>query len=163
VVAASAALHAPPEFTAVPLLALAGAAIGNAVVISPKPGWTEQANLYVAVVAPQGSKKTPALHDAARPVAAMQKRLTARYEAAQAEFDGALAAWEGRPKKERGPRPKPPVYPHVVTTDATVEALAPILAAGKGVALVRDELAGWIGDMNAYRNGRGSDRQHYLS
>jgi hypothetical protein len=51
-----------------------------------------------------------------------------------------------------------------VATDATTEALADLLAANpRGVAYVRDELTGWTRSMDQYKNGRGSDRQFWLS
>src|SRR5262249_48351449 len=74
-----------------------------------------------------------------------------------------LAVWDATKKTERGPKPTPPTFPHVFTTDATVEALAPMLLASKGLALIKDELVGWVRGMDAYRSGRGADRQHYLS
>jgi len=60
-------------------------------------------------------------------------------------------------------KPKPPIFQHVITTDATTEALASMLAGSKGTLLFRDELAGWVKSMDQYRSGRGADRQHFLS
>ena len=48
--------------------------------------------------------------------------------------------------------------------DATVESLAPILMRNpRGVMLIRDELSAWVESANQYKNGRGSDRQFWLS
>src|SRR5205814_10380221 len=49
-------------------------------------------------------------------------------------------------------------------TDATTEALAPMLLNSKGLVLFEDELSGWVRSMDQYRGGgRGADRKHFLS
>lgn len=160
---ASVALSVPPEFVGVPLLVLAGAAIGNAFEIEVKKGWREGPNLYAAIVADPGSGKTPALRIAIRPINAVQDRLTEIYRDEKKRHDAAMAAWESANKSERGEKPVAPVYEHVWTTDPTTEALASMLAHTKGLAFTRDELVGWVLSMDAYRSGKGADRQHYLS
>lgn len=50
------------------------------------------------------------------------------------------------------------------TADVTVERLARLLEANPhGLLQVRDELSAWVKAMNQYRQGRGADRQFYLS
>ena len=49
------------------------------------------------------------------------------------------------------------------TPDATLEALAPMAAGSPGVAMGRDELVSWVKACDAYRAGRGGDRQAWLS
>lgn len=155
---------APPDFIALPLLVAAGAMIGNALELEVKPGWREGTNLYGAYVGDPGSKKTPSSSLAVRPVYRLQKRLNREFDRRYAEYEAELAGWEGRNKKERGPKPKPPEYEHLVTTDATVEALAPMLQKSKGLLLTKDELTGWVRGMDQYKaGGKGSDRAHYLS
>ncbi|MBI4492180.1 MAG: DUF3987 domain-containing protein [Chloroflexi bacterium] len=154
---------APPEFIAVPLLVLAGATVGNAVELELKPGWREGSNLYAAVVAEPGSKKSPALNLAGRPIHRVQGRLAQDWKRQMAEYREDLARWEGQNKAQRGPKPDEPPFYSVLTTDSTSEALAAMLAANKGLALIRDELVGWVRAMDQYRNGRGADRQHFLS
>ena len=68
VVETARALSAAPDFVALPALVAAGVAIGNAVRICMKSGWTEPAALYAAVIAPSGSLKSPALNAATAPV-----------------------------------------------------------------------------------------------
>ena len=85
-------------------------------------------------------------------------------EEEKAAYKVELAAWEGGKKADRGPRPEAPIFRHVVTTDATTEALAPMLLHSKGLLLFKDELTGWVRGMDQYRSGgKGADRQHYLS
>ena len=50
------------------------------------------------------------------------------------------------------------------TSDTTVEKLAELLRDNpRGLLLYRDELSGWIGSMNQYKQGHGADRQFYLT
>jgi len=50
------------------------------------------------------------------------------------------------------------------TADVTVERLAGLLAENpRGLLLLRDELSAWVKSMNQYKQGKGSDRQFYLS
>jgi hypothetical protein len=56
---AAAAIGCPPEFVAVPLLAALSAGIGASRVVELKPGWWESAALYLADVAPPGTKRHP--------------------------------------------------------------------------------------------------------
>jgi hypothetical protein len=164
IVSSAASMLVPPEFVAVPLLVLAGAVIGNAWEIELKGGWKEGPNLYAAVVGDPGAKKTPSLKLAMRAIHEIQQRLSADYRVRKAAYDEEKALWERTPKKERGAPPEPPGYQHVWTADATTEALAGMLSGSKGLALIRDELVGWVKSMDAYRSGgKGADRQNYLS
>jgi hypothetical protein len=161
----AASLAAPPDYIAVPLLVLAGATLGGAMEVEIKPGWREGPNLYAAIIGDPGSKKSPALDQATRPVYRLQRELKRTYDDEYARYETDLAIWEATPKKDRTgtPKPKPPVFPHIVTTDATTEALAVMLQSAKGLVLTKDELVGWVKSMDQYRGGRGADRQHFLS
>jgi hypothetical protein len=44
-----------------------------------------------------------------------------------------------------------------------LEALVDMLDRAPGVAIIRDEILGWVSSMDQYRGGKGSDRQEYLS
>jgi hypothetical protein len=160
----AAALPCPADFIAIPLLTAAGVAIGDAIDLELKLGWREGANLYTAKVGDPGSKKTPSESLALRPLFRIQKRLASEYAEEKAAYKRALSAWESKKPKDRGEKPEAPVFRHIVTTDATVEAIAPMLVSGKGILLWREELSAWVRSMNQYRSGgRGADRQSYLS
>lgn len=159
------ALVAPPDLVAVPLLTLTGAVIGNARHIEVKRGWREGPNLYTAVITPPGGKKTPSGSAAKRPIYRVQDRLKREHEAAAVRHREAIAEWEALSKVGRAGQkpPDPPRFGHVVTTDATTEAIASMLQGCKGLVLERDELSGWTRSMDQYRGGKGADRQHFLS
>jgi hypothetical protein len=57
-----------------------------------------------------------------------------------------------------------PACERFMVSDITVEALASRLQdAPRGLLLARDELDGWFGSFNQYKQGRGGDVAHYLS
>lgn len=170
----AAALPCPPDFLAVPLLAVLGAAIGTTCVVEIKPGWRESARLWTAVVADPGSKKSPALDLVMKPLYRAQHRLKKDYTQLMtayalelAEYEKAYAAWK-RDKHatadDMPEKPQEPGFSQLFSTDATVEALAGVLEHNpRGVLFIRDELTAWARAMNQYKSGKGADRQTWLS
>ncbi len=159
----------PPDFIAVPLLALAGGAMGRSHGIEIKPGFVEFPHLWVAIVAPPGTGKTPAQATARRAIDELQDDARDRYEQDLADYEAAqaeLAEWHASKKGDRGPKPEISAKPRieaVFTTDATTEAIAAALQVSPGFTFIRDELVGWVKSYDAYRSGRGGDRQTWLS
>lgn len=160
---AAEALGTPPELVAVPLLAYAGATIGDGLRIELKPGYCQRAILYVAVVAPPGSAKSPAQDAARYPLDVLQREAIETYKDELKNYERELDEWQSAPKETRGEKPERPVLEHFFTTDATLEALAAMLEGSAGVVLSRDEIVGWVKACDAYRGGRGGDRQQWLS
>ena len=81
------------------------------------------------------------------------------------EWSDRHSAWEGLDKKARDMQEEP-AYAALVAEDTTLEAMVRILDASGGVDGLlndRDELAGWLGGMDAYRGGRGGDRAAWLT
>jgi hypothetical protein len=145
----AAAMGVAPDLIGTPLLAMAGAAVGNCASIEIKRAWRERPILWTAVVARPGAGKTPALALARSGIDALELDARERHRIA-------LDAWQQ--EGEKGPRP---LQEDVFTTDSTMEAVASMLSRTRGMAMVRDELAGWVHSMDAYR--RGGDRQAWLS
>lgn len=149
------AIPVPVDFVALPDLVVLATAIGTQRSVAIKPGWDEYPCLYAAVVGASGEGKSPALSAALRPLRYMQEQLLQKW---RAEKD----AWEKLPddKKETIPRP---VRQSVLATDATMEALAFQLGnSPHGMIYYRDELTSLLAQMDAYRGGRGGDRQRWL-
>ena len=64
-------------------------------------------------------------------------------------------------EQRKTPRPK---LKQIVTTDTTIEALKDVLTIHpNGVGFTADEASGWVRSMCQYKQGRGDDRQHYMS
>lgn len=153
----------PVEMIALPLMAFLGSMIGNRVSIKLKSGFHQYASLFVAVIAPPGAAKSPALNAARWALDRLQAEAHAAYKTQLATWETETEHWQAKPKDERGDKPARPKLRHFYTTDPTIEALVGILESAPGVAIVRDELLGWITSMDQYRGGKGSDRQQYLS
>ncbi len=177
----AAGANAPPDYVAAPLLAVGSALIGNARWARGWHGWFEPPALWLASVGNPSSGKSPGAAPVMREVLALVEAQMARgypdalaawTEAAkvaelterQWEKEAAAALKQGGdvPPKPQGAVCRPaPVRPRVRVADATVEALAAILAGlPKGVLHVRDELAGWL--LNLQRYSGGSDRPFWL-
>lgn len=172
--AASASIGCDASYVALPLLTAAASAIGNATRIELKPGWTEPAILWTAIVGESGTGKSPAMRAALRPVELRERQDLSDYqqdclvaEAEQLEYQAALAAWKrGGAKHGEAPPAKPeaPVCRRHLVSDITVEALAARLAENpRGLLVARDELSGWLGSFDAYKNRRGADAPAWLS
>lgn len=150
VTASAASVRVPPAMIAVPLLAFAGATIGNQLRIDIGNGWLERPVLWVALVALTGAGKSPAIRAARRPLDVIQAE-------AFATWQERMETWRATPE----PRPTPhPVFDRLFTTDPTISALIEDLHHSRGIAIVRDELIGLVRAMS--RRG-GDERQKYLS
>ena len=176
-----------PEFVATPALVMAGSLLGRNLTIRPKArdSWTEVPNLWGALVGRPSSMKTPSIGEAMRPTRLLAKEADASWRAATAiqnaraevlaeKRRGALkrAAKDGADdsalsrevedldQKIEAARLAARRTRYVVN-DATPEALHTILSENpRGIALVRDELAGFIAGLD--REGHENERPFYL-
>jgi hypothetical protein len=136
--------------------------LGTTICGNPYTDFVTPANLYVATVGRSGQKKTPLekllvrrpAHELKREMAAANTR--------------AMEAWreQCRGCKTKDDRPPMPVAIYLQIQDYTGEAFVQQLQEldkrGLSVLVLRDELSGLFGSMNAYRSGRGSDEQQLL-
>ena len=135
--------------------------LGTELVACPAAGYRVPLNLYCCLVAVSGAKKSPLSR-----ALVSEPTHTLRLDQAR-DNDRAQKNWE---EENRGVKPSdrtdPPRPAYVSVTDATAEALIHQLQVqeARGLALLweRDELAGLIGGLNAYRGGRGGDSEHLL-
>lgn len=158
------------SMVAAPILATLGAAIGTTRAALLKAGYIEYPCLWVALIADSGAAKSPAIRAATKAVTSRHKRQAAEYAEAMERHEKEVAEWEKAVEdaREKGePEPEPPVEPkerHLFVGDATMEALAGLLASNpRGLVSIQDELSGLFGRTDQYRAGKGSDREHYLS
>jgi hypothetical protein len=160
-------MSADPALVALPLLTAMAGAVGNRRAIEVRPGWTEPAVLWAAVVAESGSMKSPCADKA---LAFVRERQQAAFEA----HGFAMREWEIEKREyERASRrrdanpgdpPERPVAERMIVDDCTLEALGPILAGNPhGVLLARDELSGWVEGFDKYNGGRGGEVARWLS
>jgi hypothetical protein len=130
VLEAAEALGVDPALIAGPCLAVLAGCIGNRRKIVLKSSWSEACVLWVAVVMPSGSKKTPAINSVL-------------------EHLHKLKAAESADSARR-----------LLVSDITTEALLLVHArAPLGLLNHRDELGGWLKGFDQYKSGKGSDAQ----
>lgn len=119
--------------------------------------WAVPPALWVALVGPSSARKSPAMKAAWQP-------LERRQADALRQYNAQLTAWKGMDKETRGDPPRPPT--RYATHDGTMEAIQGILSnQGRGLGVIRDELAGFIGSMEKYSAGKGgaADRAFFLT
>ena len=144
------------------LVAVSGVVkLGTQVVASEAASYRVPLNLYAALVARSGAKKTPVSR-----LLVLDPLQELRLDLAR-QNKRAYRDWEeqnrGVKANERTPQPR---AVHLLVSDFTAEALAEQLQLqeerGLGLLIHRDELAGMFGNLNAYRSGRGSDEEQLL-
>lgn len=120
--------------------------------------WTVPPFIWLALIGAPSTKKTPILDAAWEP---LQRAQNADLQAWRTEH----ARWSALPKKERADTPEPQPRRRLVSHDATIESIQDILGRqDRGLGILRDELAGWVGSLEKYNSGRGSaaDRAFFL-
>ena len=172
---------APVDYVAGALLCTAGAWWRNTFWTSPWPGWREPPILFVGCVGLPSSSKSPAIDAVFGPIRDAEKKLGEDFPERHREWEKqaaiadakkrtwkkavkeALDAGETPPDKpDDAEAPPEPKRPRLFTTDATMEAAA-LLAQQepKGLELIRDELAGWVGGLDKY-GGDGAERAFWI-
>lgn len=156
-------IQCDPAMIAPPVIATMASAISNSRVVQLRPGWCEPSVLWVAVVAPSGTCKSPALELAIAPAEVRDGDAYRRYQEAMEEHDAemlhhdaAVKHWQktarnGKPAGEPPTEPEKPTCVRAVVNDVTFEALTAVLSESpRGVLAANDELAGWLGSFVRY-------------
>jgi hypothetical protein len=159
------ALDCPMDLVGLPVLGSLSAAIGNSRRAKVKRRYHVSTTLYLAVISPPGSGKSPAGSAATRLVKERQEKLGKVYEEQKREYDRKKRKYDALKKEDRAKvdLPQKPLFPRTWVDDFTVESLAPRLRDNPhGLYLIQDELAGWVASFNQYKGGKGNDRQKYL-
>lgn len=130
--------------------------------------WTETGTVWLALVARSGSRKSIIIDDLFAPHMERQRRLVAEHAAAESEHQRLFDAWEARRGStnsgDEEPRPLPPEFEHVYTSDTTQEGLVSILAKQpRGVIIIADELNSFFGNFGRYSGNADAERSFYLS
>jgi putative DNA primase/helicase len=164
----------PLEMLAVPALVGLSGLVGRSVAIKPREysDWLVVPNLWGAIVAPPGAKKSDAMTDALRPLAHLEakareahKKATLEAKAEHTLLEAQLSGMKAKARKGGGSRDELAALMgrlealealpqrRYTTQDATVEKLGELLRDNpRGITLVRDELASWIASMELQEN-----------
>ena len=160
---ASPALGVDNAFLVLPILAVCAAAIGHSRSLMIKRGWFVPSILWTAVVGESGCGKSPAFRVAVQPLKDLQREHSQKFNAEKAQYNSDcrqwkrdFKQWEKRGEGEEPQRPIAPVHRQVLTSDSTVEGLAPVLSENeRGIILARDELSHWLTSFDKY-SGKGA-------
>ena len=88
------ALSCPPDYIAVPMLAVLATAIGTRRRIQIKEGWCEWPILWTATVGDTGTAKSPGQDKAVEPLTRLQSKLLA-------EFKDAVLKWSAASSRDK--------------------------------------------------------------
>jgi hypothetical protein len=162
--AAAAAIQCPADYLGAAAVALAGGVLGMTVNLTVKAHYHEASNLYLAAVGDPGTKKSPAIKLLALPLFEIDRLARITFGAARADHLTAVRDHEVARKKGQDPAPPvPPVAVQLTMDDITREAVALVHAENpRGLVLIQDELTAWVASLDAYRQGKGSDKQFWM-
>lgn len=148
------------DFMGVSLLWLISVCVGNSVEVEVKKGWYENGVLWIAVVGKAGIGKTPSINNVIFPLMKENGKEIKKYIQDREKEDYYKSL--DKKDKELFPEPKVAKKTQFVANDITLEALVDLhQESDNAVGVFKDELAGWLKDMNKYRAG--SDLEFWLS
>ncbi|MBW4554083.1 MAG: DUF3987 domain-containing protein [Aphanocapsa sp. GSE-SYN-MK-11-07L] len=160
-------LALPVEGYVTALLPAASAQVsaGTRLELDPSTGFSAPPILWIGLVGDTGTKKSPLLRAIVHPLDSLQAKAEVLYQTRLEDYESEKDAWESSPKNDRGGKPKPPIPREFYLSDYTLEALSSVLGtqSNSGLLVYIDELARFFASMDAYRGGKGGDRQHWLS
>lgn len=148
------------EYMGCSLLWLISVCIGNSIEVEVKKGWTENLSVWISIVGKAGLGKTPSISNIIFPLIKINAKEIKTYikESEKYEYYNSLSKKE---KEEHSEVPKP-TKTQFIANDITLEALVDLhQESDNAVGVFKDELAGWLKDMNKYREG--SDLEFWLS
>lgn len=142
------------------LLWVISVCVGNSIDIKVKNGWNETGTVWVSIVGEAGVGKTPSISSIINPLLKVNNREIKKYIEEMKKYQ----FYEALPQKEKKDYPEvfKPLKTQFIANDITLEALVDLHQQNENaVGVFKDELAGWIKDMNKYRQG--SDLEFWLS
>ena len=146
-------LQFTPDYFAVSIMSAVAAVNGNKYKVRVKNGWDAQSIFWFAIVGEPGVMKTHPLTTALRPI---RKIDDASFEVYQNE----LIQYNQMDEKDKKGYPKP-FFNQILVQDSTLEALHKVHVLNpRGILMYKDELIGFMQDMNKYRSG--SDESFWL-
>lgn len=153
-------LNSSIDYMATSFLWVISMCLGNTYKVEVKKGWYEPAIIWAAIVGKAGVGKTHNIDNIVRPLMRMNEREVFSFKQKMKRYNEFKELEKkDQQKKERVPEP---VSNQFIVGDVTFEKLISMHERQKkGIGILRDELTGWIKDLNKYRPG--SDLESYLS
>jgi len=153
-------LNLPVDYLGCSFLWMVSVIIGNTIKIKVKTGWEESANIWIGLIGPAGIGKTPAINQMVFPLNKKNSFLIKNYAMQFAKYK----EYQELPSKEKKNYEEiyEPKREQFIVNDVTIEALIDLHEdVPNAVGVLKDELNGWIKEMNRYRPG--SDLEFWLS
>ena len=142
------------------LLWLVSVCIGNSIDIEVKRGWNENSTLWLSLVGKAGIGKTPSINNIIFPLQKINSREIKNYFKEYEKFEYYESL--DKKQKEESIEIQKPIKKQFIVNDITLEALVELhQESDNAIGVFKDELAGWLKDMNKYRAG--SDLEFWLS
>lgn len=130
-------------------------ALGNSRSIKINNVWSDNANLWVAIVGERGTAKSPMIGFCVAPLNSIESDFHRNWL-----YD--INIYNELSKKDKEITTKPQ-RDQRFTSDVTTEGLIKLLSYNqRGIGLYKDELKGFFSGMNQYKGGQGEDKQFYL-
>jgi hypothetical protein len=146
-------LNYKKDFLAVSFMFTMATINGNCFKLRVKNGWISATTFWFAVVGESGVMKTHPITQMVRPLKEIDRMSKTGYDLEMEQYN---TLDDNQKKKE----PKP-VFRQLLIEDFTIEACHYIHKNNpRGLGLHKDELVGFLNDMNKYR--KGSDEQFWL-
>ncbi|MDY6902843.1 MAG: DUF3987 domain-containing protein [Cyanobacteriota bacterium] len=148
--------------------------VGTEVMLQRSQNFSVPPTIFGGIVSESGQKKSPITRQIiTAPLNKLKSEEKAKYLEEKQEYEAKLAKWEkakAAAKKDKQPfdepEPKEPSPPDIYFfTDANGEGIKQQAqnAPHKALFGLVDELAGYFNSRNAYRGGKGADKQDMLS
>ena len=137
------------DFLAVAALYSFATLCGNSFKLRVKNGWVAPSIFWFVAVGETGTMKTHPLKYITKPLSSIDMKQKHQYDIEMEE-------WHANEKKGKKPN-----FKQIQVNDYTLEALHDVCMYNKrGIGLFRDEIVGFLKDMNKYR--KGSDEEFWL-
>ena len=153
-------LDASIDYMGCSMLWLSSVIIGNSIQVEVKAGWRENVTLWMAIVGKAGLGKTPSINNIIFPLLKANSKQIKDYIKKSEKFNEYNEL--NKDEKKQHEKVGKPSKTQFIANDITLEALVDLHQESKNaVGVFKDELAGWLKDMNKYRAG--SDLEFWLS
>lgn len=153
-------LNASVDYLGSSLLWVLSLCVGNAIKIEIKKGWVEAGVVWIAIVGRAGIGKSHNIDAMTFPLINSNKREIRRYAEQAKKYSEYREL--SKKEKENVVEVEEPVKSQFIVGDITLESFFDYHEQNpNGIGILRDELSGWIKDLNKYRQG--SDLETYLS
>lgn len=144
------------DFSAIAIMYSFALCNGNRIKLKVKNSWHAPSIFWFMALGTPGTKKTHPIKTIIAPFTKWDVRSHKKYRLEKDEYDNLDDKHKNKSKA--------PKFKQTTISDATIESIHLIHSINpKGIGLYKDEIKGFIGDMNKYRQGgKGSDTEFWL-